>query len=419
MSDGSSVNACPRCGSDWLAGGAFQSVRTCRDCGLRFRPPTPGWERTLIALVLIVPSLIGLVIAGFGVALAANAPAKDNGAVAAGLVCGAVFGVASIAGMYFGVREWRGRRQVATIVHDPVALGPGPGLTQERALEIAHAVAGEHRARHIIKQIGNIPPRRVARARARFAQKMTDDEVALLMVDTSFFRNGAAGLLITNRALYSTRHVTPIHLADMRQIEHRPPDKRTQMMLHLIVGLTHFFPPAAILMVLVMFGRRHRFRHVLAINDTVVHVAQKPMTWAFWVDLLVALSRELQPTDGRGRVDMLEICSSDPTVEPLRFHHPPDEAVERAIRSLDGANLCRVQVWAGTKDPPVGFEVLGGNGRYALRELPDGWVYYDGDAGEQEIEIAPGQRFPAYSVCADVERVLTIANEFVATGAFI
>ena len=179
-------------------------------------------------------------------------------------------------------------------LHDSEAPEPGHAVPPERAIEIVHDIAREHRVKHLTKQINNLGPRRVARARAHYAEAMADDEVPLLMIDTSFFHNGAAGFLVTNRALYSSRIPMPIAFVDMRQIEHRPPDKNTQIFLHAVVGLTHFFPPAAILMVLLMFGRRHRFRHVLAVNNRVVHVAQKPMTWPFWVDLLVALSSELR-----------------------------------------------------------------------------------------------------------------------------
>ncbi|HEX3148229.1 MAG TPA: hypothetical protein VHR66_09095 [Gemmataceae bacterium] len=371
MTDGASVNSCPRCGSDWLAGGALQTIRTCRDCGLRFLPPTPRWERKLVALVLIVPSLIGLIIAGFGIALAVNAPPKDEGAVIAGLACGAVFGVASIMGMVLGVREWRVRRQNATVIPDADERPPSPALPADRAIEIAHAIAHEHRATHIAKQINNITPRRVATARARFAQAMTDDETPLVMVDTTMLRRGGAGFLITNRAFYSSHMPMPINLADMRQIVHRPPDKQTQVMLHVVVGLTHFFPPAAILMVFLMFGRRHRFRHVLTINDRIVHVAQKPMTWPFWVDLLVALSSELQPASVDRSDMLLEVYSSDPAVEPVSIAEPPTEAIDRAIRSLNGTSLNTVRLW-NDAERTGGLEIVAGENVYYWRELPNG-----------------------------------------------
>ena len=50
---------------------------------------------------------------------------------------------------------------------------------------------------------------------------------------------------------------------------------------------------------------------------------------------------------------------------------------EAAIRVLDGWARPAVTVWTTAADRPVGLEVRGGAGGYALREVPEGWVYRD------------------------------------------
>src|SRR2546430_1733660 len=101
---------------------------------------------------------------------------------------------------------------------------PGPAVPPDRAAAIVREVAESHRAPHLVQQLDGIRPDRVARARARFAREMTDDEVPLVLVDTSFRRAGRAGFLLTNRAIYSDRLPAPIALAGIKSARHRPPD---------------------------------------------------------------------------------------------------------------------------------------------------------------------------------------------------
>src|SRR5205085_1099348 len=83
---------------------------------------------------------------------------------------------------------------------------------------------------------------------------MTDDEVPLVLVDTSFLRNGRSGLLLTNRAVYSDRLPHPIALEDMGAVRHRPPDAQISLVEGGMV-LLHFLFPPAILLLLPWAGR--------------------------------------------------------------------------------------------------------------------------------------------------------------------
>jgi hypothetical protein len=171
MSDAADFGVCPRCGSGLYSGGVATSVRTCRECGAKYRPASSGLERGLVAAVIIGPSVLGLGVAVAGLVLAIAAPPKDNGAVVMGLMCFGIFGTASTGGVFLGVRELR--RRPGAILFDP-GNSPGRAVPTDRAAEIVRYFAQAHRAGHIVKQLDGIRPDRVARARARFARAMTD-----------------------------------------------------------------------------------------------------------------------------------------------------------------------------------------------------------------------------------------------------
>jgi hypothetical protein len=411
---------CPRCGSGLYSGGVATAVRTCRECGTRYRPEASGLERGFFAAVIIGPSLLGLVAAGAGLALALNAPPMDDGAVAAGLICCAVFGTASAAGLVFGVRELR-RRPAVTLV----APEPGRPVPPDRAVEVVKAIALEHNAPHIVRQLDGIRADRLANARARFARAMTGDEAPLVLVDTSFLRNGRAGFLLTNRALYSSWLPHPVALEGVRTARHRPPDGRISLIEGGMFVLHVLFPPAAILLLPLVIRRRNRMRHALLVNDQVAYAGQKNLVWAFWVEVIVALAAELADRPEPDRMTVLETVhqgAEGAIVANPRTRESAWADIEAAIRALDGWANAAIYLWTGSADRPTGLEIRGGSaGRYALRELPDGWVYYDPAGGDDEVEVSVGElghRCPGYSVCPDVGRVVDIARGFVTTAAF-
>ncbi len=99
---------------------------------------------------------------------------------------------------------------------------------------------------------------------------------------------------------------------------------------------------------------------------------------------------------------------------------PAWELVERSIRGLDGHSHPRVRLWAGPPGEPPGLDIIGGNGKYALREVGNGWVYYDPNGTDEEVKVqtsGAGHRCAAYYVCTDVERVLRIARRFFESGS--
>jgi hypothetical protein len=65
-------------------------------------------------------------------------------------------------------------------------------------------------------KLGNHNPKHVANAKRSFAKDMGDDEVPFVFLDRSFFGNGKAGLLITDRRVYSSTVSSSVALADIR-----------------------------------------------------------------------------------------------------------------------------------------------------------------------------------------------------------
>jgi hypothetical protein len=391
MSDLVDSRACPQCGSSQYSGGITTAVRTCRECGTRYRPAESGMGRGLVAAVIIVPSLLGLAVAGVGLALALDPPPNDGGAVAAGLACFAVFGLGSAIGLILGVRELR--QQPAT--HEPsLEAEPGALVPPERAAEIVRACARLHGARHIVKQLDGIRPGRIARARARFARQMNDGEFPLILVDESFFRTGAVGFLLTNRALYTSRLPGPIALEDIRTVRHRPPETAVTLVEGGLVLLHIVFPPAILLALPLALRRARQRKNALLVNDRVVYAGDKNLAWNFWLDVLPALAAELAGP----RVELLEAFPADG--EPLRTTDPDWESVEQVIRSLNADSLPVLRLWAPGR--AIGLEIAGGDGRYTVRPLRVG-----------PVEVQVGEVTPASSV----QRVVRIARQFAETGS--
>jgi hypothetical protein len=102
----------------------------------------------------------------------------------------------------------------------------------------------------------------------------------------------------------------------------------------------------------------------------------------------------------------------------LRHKREAQGEIEQCLGDLDSCGRPWVRLWSGEPEDSSALEILGGNGRYVLRES-DGWTYYDPAGGEEEIEILPGDpgsRCPAYYVCRDLTQVLQIARQFGETG---
>ncbi len=81
---------------------------------------------------------------------------------------------------------------------------------------IVRGLAQQHSIGYVLKKLGNHKPSHIANARAGFARDMVDGELPLVFLDRSFFGNGKAGLLITNRRLYSSTVAFSIPLSEIR-----------------------------------------------------------------------------------------------------------------------------------------------------------------------------------------------------------
>jgi hypothetical protein len=107
---------------------------------------------------------------------------------------------------------------------------------------------------------------------------MTAEEVPLVAVDTSFLENGSAGLLLTNRCLYSSELPDPVPLATIREARVEHPDTLDHI-LYLLGLLGWLFR-----------SMRGTYYSRLVVNDDVVYNHAKPIRYEFWVDVLTRLA---------------------------------------------------------------------------------------------------------------------------------
>jgi hypothetical protein len=192
----------------------------------------------------------------------------------------------------------------------------------------------------------------------------------------------------------------------------------------MLVPVAAVFPPAGILFLPILWGKNRPLHEALLVNSQVAYVGGKNLSREFWVQVFPALRAELTAVADPDRVMVLETFYQGAEARVIaapQVRNPTWERIDAMIRTLNGADMPGLRLWAGEPGQSAGLEVIGGAGRYALRELPDGWVYYDSAGGDEQVDLADGEmgrRVPAYSVCTDVERVLEIARGFTETGAF-
>lgn len=434
------ARACPACGSkdsSPVGRGILSSARVCRNCGTRYQPPVTAAERYTFAAVFLVPALLGLGLAALGVALVAAALPKDPSAAVIGLGCVGFIGIASLLAAYQGVRELR-RGRAARVVGEVGAEAPDTRparlLPRGQAEDIVRDAAERARAKGILDRLGRLPPEKVGKARARYAQDVREEEARLVLVDTSFLQNGAAGLLLTNRALYSSRLPRPIPLGEIDAVSYRPANPFLPTAFAVVVIALHFIPffPRMILLipldvaylVWLLVGGWRDMRNVLSVNGHVVYQGTNSLRHVFWMDVLPELARAMREAGIEAlHVGALEVGANDPDGrpgEPALVIHPTWADIQQRLRALDGAARPSVRLWAGGVGQGSALDVLGGSGTYVLREVGGGWVYYDPEAGEEEVVVCtgdPGYRTPAYHVCRDLDRVLLIARSFAEIGS--
>ncbi|HTU90901.1 MAG TPA: hypothetical protein VMF69_12560 [Gemmataceae bacterium] len=296
---------------------------------------------------------------------------------------------------------------------------PPPLVPQEEAEALVREIAEKHGAKGILRSLGNLPQKTLNNAAAHFAQQMDDDETPLALMDTSFLQNGKAGFLLTNRGLYSSFYSRPIWLAGIDDVSSAEPGFADHLAAHFIPVILYGF-----------FVGFRQLQNRLLVNGKTVYASGNPLKSAFWIELLTELAEAARQapvveddSTRKPSVVVLETAlrvgeGGAVVIRPLRNPSWPD--LERSIRALDQDSHPSLRIWAGEVEQAPALDILGGNGRYVLRELGDGWVFYDPSAGEEEIEVCsgpPGHRAPAYYVCTDLPHVLEIARHYVETGA--
>jgi hypothetical protein len=95
-------------------------------------------------------------------------------------------------------------------------MSPVDGLSSRDACALLDRVKLAHPIKVGFTKIGTIKPMTLKNARTSFAHSMTDEEVPLALLDSSFLQNGRAGLLLTNRRLYSSALRQPLKVRLIR-----------------------------------------------------------------------------------------------------------------------------------------------------------------------------------------------------------
>lgn len=417
--------ACPHCGSASTKRRSG-AERVCRDCGTRFIAHTPFWERFLFALVFLVP---GLILAA--ITIVCLLVAQQNGAGGGVLGGASAFGALALICFVQGVRELIGHSKRSSRKRNDSSAGDSsegeylevipstpPLIPQEEAEDLVREIAEKHKAKGVLRSLGNIPEKKIDNAVASFAQPMQEDESPLALIDSSFLGNGKAGFLLTNRGLYSSFYSRPIWLADIERVSFAKPGFSDHLVAHLFGGLLYG----------VLFGFR-QLQNRLLVNGKTVYSTGNRFLVGFWIELLTELAELAQQPQvveddipQKPSVVILETAlqigeGGAAHMRPLR--NPSWHDIERSIRALDQSSHPSLRIWAGEVEQAPALEILGGNGKYVLRELGDGWTYYDPSAGEEEVEVCtgiPGHRAAAYYVCTDLQRVLAIARHYIETG---
>ncbi len=294
-------------------------------------------------------------------------------------------------------------------------------VPKEQAESIVRAIAKRHGAKGILRTLGNFRPEHLANAAARFAKEMTEDETPLAFLDTSVLKNGKSGFLLTNRAVYSSLIPFPIWLSDIDEV------------IYVMPGFGDYFEFWLLGAFYFLFRGIHSMQRRLRVNGQTVYATGNRVRAQFWVELLLTLAeaaREAKAAPPSIRVNapprsvVLEIAvyrGGEQPDEIRRYRNAAWEQIEQGIRELDGDMLPSLRIWRGQPNEGTALDVLGGNGKYVLREVGDGWVYYDPNQEDEEVEVfrsGQGYRCPAFYVCTDLDRVLNIVRLFIDRGEF-
>ncbi len=166
-----------------------------------------------------------------------------------------------------------------------------PDLSADEARRILRGVADRHKAQGIRKQLDGINHAKVNKATDGYARLMGEDETPLALVDTSFLQNGSAGLLLTNRRVYSHLLSAPVELSEITSAAFEKPTELQGLM----VGLGG---PLLFGVYRLCGGRP--ITTALRVNGQ--EVFQGKCNHAFWIDALTALGQAARQQDGGDRL---------------------------------------------------------------------------------------------------------------------
>lgn len=304
-----------------------------------------------------------------------------------------------------------------------VVWGPPPLVPEKYAESIVREIAEKHGAKGILRAIGNIRQDRLANAAKRFAREMGDNETPLAFLDSSFLQNGKAGLLLTNRGLYSSLLSEPVYLSDIEEVRYETPGLGDMLWLYTPFGKLY----------MLLHGMRH-LQNRLLVNGEVVYSTGNPLRSGFWIELLMALaaatrqgpsapSHRMRTSDTPKEICLeITLCRGiEQTVEVRQHRNASWEQIALSIRDLDQDVRPSVRLWRGEPAQGRALDILGGNGKYVLREPGDGWIFYDPNQEGEEVEVCvsgQGHRCPAFYVCFDLQKVFEIVRGFIDMGAF-
>jgi hypothetical protein len=378
------------------------------------------------ALFLLPGLLIGALGVGILAALVMNPPA-DRTMRRGGWLCGSCTAGVAFYCLAQGIRELRGRRKQAPaeppsdaeplFQRSRCATRQPPLIPKDQAESLVRAVAEKYRAKGTLRKLGAIPQKHLDKAAAHYAHEMEEEETPLALLDTSFLQNHTAGLLLTNRGLYSSFRPHPIWLCDIEEVSFPPPPER-DVLASLFFGR----------MYRIWYQSKHLMKQHMLVNGELVYAGNQ-LRAEYWIELLLELAataRQERLSPGGASVApslvVLEASLSPRGGQPAEVHRVRDpvwQQIEQSIRDLDQDSYPSLRIWAGEPGEAPALEILGGNDKCVLRELGDGWTYYDPSQGEEEIEVCtgdPGYRCPAFYVCTDLRRVLEIAHHYFETG---
>jgi hypothetical protein len=175
---------------------------------------------------------------------------------------------------------------------------PEAGLVPKAQAEaLVREVAERHRANQTLRRLGNFRADHLVNAAGHFARDLWPGETPLALLDTSLMQNAKAGLLVTNRNLYSSHLPYAIPLEDIDEVVYERPSMLDILLLTFLAPF-HLAVPYALFRGVKNLVEDLKYR--LLVNGEVVYSGGTRLRPAFWRELLLALAaarREQSPDD--------------------------------------------------------------------------------------------------------------------------